>query len=230
MSDFAARHGRLVGYLLGTLTDPDRDAVEQEYFADPGALEEITAVEDDLFDDYMSGDLNDDLRHRFEERYLSSTEGVERLRLSENLARWTREKSRKSRQSVFRFLFSWYPEPHAVAAQELTAAKPLASAEDSGEIRVDLPDKGILRLDVQFPGDTGVRTYDLRLLASNLTEVWKSEALRAAERGSTNHLTVDIPVNLLQSGHFVLVLSGDGGVGLREMFRQRLLVRHSSSS
>jgi hypothetical protein len=61
---------RLTEYLLGRLRDEDASAVEEQYFADPEFHDRLRAVERDLIDQYVRGELPDP--DDFERRYLSS--------------------------------------------------------------------------------------------------------------------------------------------------------------
>ena len=58
--------------MLGTLTEPECDAIEREYFAQEDALDRVTAAEDDLIDDYLSSGLSVEEREQFERHYLST--------------------------------------------------------------------------------------------------------------------------------------------------------------
>jgi hypothetical protein len=58
-------------YLLGEATDAECSVIEQEYFERDEAIDRIAAVEDDLIEDYLAGDLTPAERARFERVYLS---------------------------------------------------------------------------------------------------------------------------------------------------------------
>src|SRR6476660_898995 len=49
-----APDAQLRRYVLGTLTEPECDAIEREYFAQEDALDRVTAAEDDLIEHYLS--------------------------------------------------------------------------------------------------------------------------------------------------------------------------------
>lgn len=53
-------------YLLGNLSDQERDQLEQKYFSDNSEFDEIEIAEDDLVDAYVRGKLSVDDRRRFE--------------------------------------------------------------------------------------------------------------------------------------------------------------------
>src|SRR5262249_27652267 len=61
-------------YLLGELSEPEQAAIESEYFANSERFEDISALENDLIDDYVRGNLAAVEREHFERRYLSSPE------------------------------------------------------------------------------------------------------------------------------------------------------------
>jgi anti-sigma factor RsiW len=69
-------------YLLGELSEPERAAIESEYFADGQRFEEVCALEDDLIDDYVRGNLASGERERFEQQYLTSTERLRRVQFA----------------------------------------------------------------------------------------------------------------------------------------------------
>jgi hypothetical protein len=62
---------RLRGYVLGASED-EREAIERAYFERADALDAVSAVEDDLIEDYLSSRLERDERERFERHYLST--------------------------------------------------------------------------------------------------------------------------------------------------------------
>lgn len=75
----APGEGRLVGYLLGRLTEEEQERVENFYFGDAENLELLAAVEDELIDSYVRGELGPLERERFEDFFLRSPERRERV-------------------------------------------------------------------------------------------------------------------------------------------------------
>jgi hypothetical protein len=57
-------------YVLGSATDAECDAIEREYFDRAEAADRMSAAEDELIDDYLSGHLDGGERQRFERHYL----------------------------------------------------------------------------------------------------------------------------------------------------------------
>jgi hypothetical protein len=78
---------RAVRYLLDELAEPDRDAFEDEYFGDEDGYGALLAAEDDLIDRYCDGTLDEGRRARFEQRYLTTAEGRERVEFARTLKR-----------------------------------------------------------------------------------------------------------------------------------------------
>ena len=52
-------------YLLGELSEQEQVEIEDRAFEDQRVLEQILAVEQDLIDDYVSGDIPEERRHGF---------------------------------------------------------------------------------------------------------------------------------------------------------------------
>jgi hypothetical protein len=72
-------------YLLGTLSEEEGAQLEEQYFADDEAFEEIQIVEEELVDAYVSDSLSASDRARFEQRLLSSPRLLERSRFASTL-------------------------------------------------------------------------------------------------------------------------------------------------
>ena len=66
-------------FLLGGGTEAERERLEAEFFADDDAFQQMLAAEDDLIDAYARGELSDSERRQFEERYMNSSVGRERV-------------------------------------------------------------------------------------------------------------------------------------------------------
>jgi anti-sigma factor RsiW len=59
-------------YLLGELTEEERDRVEEEYFTDAAAFERFLAARDELLDAHARGELDGGRRERFERHFLAT--------------------------------------------------------------------------------------------------------------------------------------------------------------
>lgn len=73
-------------YLLGGASEAERERIEAEFFADEDAFQEMLVAEDDLIDDYARGELSADERKQFEGRFLTSSEGRERVHFARAFA------------------------------------------------------------------------------------------------------------------------------------------------
>jgi anti-sigma-K factor RskA len=100
-------------YLLGQLSAEERQKIEERYFAESNAFEELITTEDDLIDSYARGQLSSSERQQFEQRYFSSPEGRSRVEFARALgdivrSREVETKNKKQsfwalRQRLFRF-------------------------------------------------------------------------------------------------------------------------------
>jgi hypothetical protein len=70
---------RAIRFLLGELPDEERDALEDRFFVEDDAFEELKEAEDDLRDAYSRGTLSTERRARFEARYLQDEAGHRRV-------------------------------------------------------------------------------------------------------------------------------------------------------
>ncbi len=59
-------------YLLGELSEPEAQQLEESYFADDELFEQFLAIKDDMLDAYSRGELTGHKRQRFKEHYLAS--------------------------------------------------------------------------------------------------------------------------------------------------------------
>ena len=79
-------------YLLGGVSEEAQRAAEERLLTEESFLEELSAAEEELIDDYVGGDLSADDRERFERHFLSTEERRRKLRFALALARYTSEK------------------------------------------------------------------------------------------------------------------------------------------
>ncbi|PYS71160.1 MAG: hypothetical protein DMF69_11270 [Acidobacteria bacterium] len=78
-------------YLLGELPEPEQVEIEDLAFADQRVLEQIQAVEQDLIDDYVSGDIPEDKRQSFQTHFLASAERRKKFAFAKALATVVKE-------------------------------------------------------------------------------------------------------------------------------------------
>jgi hypothetical protein len=72
-------------YLLGELPENEQIAIEDEAFSDPEVRSAVEAVEQDLIDEYVRGDLPASQRQRFESHFLASVERKKKLYFAQAL-------------------------------------------------------------------------------------------------------------------------------------------------
>ena len=73
-------------YLLGELSEEQQVEIEDRAFADKQYLASITAVENDLIDEYVRNELRGVDRQRFEKQFLASAERRKRVEFARALA------------------------------------------------------------------------------------------------------------------------------------------------
>jgi anti-sigma factor RsiW len=78
----------LIKYLLGELSEQERDRIEDKYFADDALHERLLALEEDLTDAYVCGQLSSEQNQHFEKWFLRSPERLERLEFSRALVQY----------------------------------------------------------------------------------------------------------------------------------------------
>ncbi|HMG35879.1 MAG TPA: hypothetical protein VKM94_18230 [Blastocatellia bacterium] len=79
--------GLIIRYLLGELEENEQIEVEDRAFQDQQCLQSILAIEADLIDEYVRGDLPDSRRQHFETRFLASAERRQKIEFARALAR-----------------------------------------------------------------------------------------------------------------------------------------------
>src|SRR5215212_5967860 len=72
-------------YLLGELPEEQQVEVEDRAFSDKDYFASITAVENDLIDEYVRGELSAAQRQRFETRFLASADRRKRVEFAKAL-------------------------------------------------------------------------------------------------------------------------------------------------
>lgn len=77
----------IIRYLLGELTEAQQIEIEDRAFSDQEFLAGITAVENDLIDDYVRDEMSDGDRRRFESRFLASESRRKKVQFARALTR-----------------------------------------------------------------------------------------------------------------------------------------------
>lgn len=75
-------------YLLGSLAEDRRAALEESILSDPGVYEELLVIEEELIDQYLGNNLSPSERHQFETHFLITAERQRNLRFGRLLKRY----------------------------------------------------------------------------------------------------------------------------------------------
>jgi DNA-directed RNA polymerase specialized sigma24 family protein len=81
MAETVNRHEFLIRYLLGVVSDAERRAVEEQFFAPDADLNVLLQAEDELIDDYVRGALSASDRGLFESNFLCTKKRRQRLEM-----------------------------------------------------------------------------------------------------------------------------------------------------
>jgi hypothetical protein len=79
---------RIKGYLLGQITEEDGSQVEARLLVDQEFYEELSIVEDELIDQYLSGKLSPADQQSFESYFVSSSERRQKVRFARALKKF----------------------------------------------------------------------------------------------------------------------------------------------
>lgn len=82
MNDLHQEEGRFRQFLLGRLSEEERQRVEERLMIDPGYRERVLAAQDELIDEYAEGSLSDDERRRVAALILTTPDQRQKLRTS----------------------------------------------------------------------------------------------------------------------------------------------------
>ncbi len=72
-------------FLLGELSEDEREAFEGEFLFDHDRFEEIEVVEDELIESYLRDTMSGDEKAKFEESYLATKRGLEKVEITREL-------------------------------------------------------------------------------------------------------------------------------------------------
>jgi hypothetical protein len=83
----------IVRYLLRDsndveLCDDEFQQIEMRYLADQDFLQQVTAIEDELIQSYVNGELPAEEKHRFELTYLNDPAKAKKIQFSHSLKSW----------------------------------------------------------------------------------------------------------------------------------------------
>ena len=126
MSAGRAAAKQMIAYLLGELPDAESLRLEQSCMDDDDFFEELLAVEAELTDSYLQGQLVGKAGEAFEKRLLNSPDGGKAIALSELITRRDTSRSRVA-ATTQRKESSWWPLARLRAPRQFLIV-PLAAA------------------------------------------------------------------------------------------------------
>ena len=94
-------------YLLGELPEEQQVEIEDRAFQDKEYLASITAVENDLIDEYVRDEMPETVRRKFEERFLASAERRKRVEFAKALTQVASEYAFIDKGAVAPVSVSW---------------------------------------------------------------------------------------------------------------------------
>jgi hypothetical protein len=99
----------MIRYLLGQLSEEERVSVESSFFENDALFEQLTAMEEDLIDDYVRGRLPVEQQKAFQKKFLTDNNWKQRVVFAEALSQRVGERrpqaqSLGSRESFFQTL------------------------------------------------------------------------------------------------------------------------------
>jgi hypothetical protein len=99
-------------FLLGKLTDEDRERIEGLFLTDSQTRERVLALEQDLVDDYLEDGLSQEDKERFISRYAQTDEQRRKLRITGAIKDWAVREARAPHQaaaaaSIWSRIWSW---------------------------------------------------------------------------------------------------------------------------
>ena len=77
----------MIRYLLGDVPEDEQIRIEERFFTDDEYFEQLLALEDDLIDDYVNGELTDREREQFEEYFLAPPTRRQRVEFAKTFMR-----------------------------------------------------------------------------------------------------------------------------------------------
>ena len=222
-------------YLLGTAPPEVREEIDRRLFSEDKMFwEQLCLIEDELVDDYITGELDQDERERFEQSFLISAERRERVEFARTLrARAQEEKSRSRSWTWFSgsvLMPAWMPAAAALLLAlgplltwQLTRSGPAPNPTDVSHWlspglvrtvgasleRVEIPPDAkliYLRLDAD---DVEYPAFRATLHGVGGEELLSQARLKPALIDGREAVTVTVPAALLEAGDYYIRLAGE---------------------
>lgn len=93
MAELSTEDLRMRQFLLGELSEKDREELEQLVLLEAGLRDKLIMAEDDLIEEYLEGSLDGDERERFLRQFLSIPHQRNKLRIAKSLRRFVRSQA-----------------------------------------------------------------------------------------------------------------------------------------
>ena len=100
MAELSTDDLRMRQFLLGELSEKDREDLEQLVLLEGGLRDRLVMAEDDLIEEYLEGSLDGDERERFLRQFLSIPHQRNKLRIAKSLRRFVRDEARFNTASM----------------------------------------------------------------------------------------------------------------------------------
>ncbi len=175
-------------YLLGNFHGQDQEEFERRLFADDEFLEEVMAAEDQLIDDFLTGDLTADEAARFEKNFMVTEARREKLRLGKAFRTYARKAKREALKPVPDIGWNWRQWFTPLVLQRAAVAAVILIAA-LGVWRVYFyksdVDKGLLALNNAYREQ---RPVEARLSGQGYA---RFSVTRGGESGPVNSLELD---------------------------------------
>lgn len=113
MDDKTVTDALLREFLLGNVSDEERQRIESLFLTDPQARERVLGVEQDLIEDYLEGTLTAADRDRFVSRYAQTAEQRRKLRITKSIKDWAITESAATQAVAAKVSYgrSWFRQP-----------------------------------------------------------------------------------------------------------------------
>jgi len=226
----------LIRYLVGGLPEDETERLDELSVADDDFASRLQAVENDLLDGYVRGQLAGETLDRFRASYLSSPQRLEKVRFAEALVRSGARPAVAAVRGrrVLAFPVRWAVaaaallvvagsaylllnrqrpdrEPSRAAREPKTASFVLlAQTRSAGSIATIAPPQGtgLIQLELELEaGDFAKYAVALKDPAAGQV-LWRSEPVKAASTGDSKTVSVSFPTALLRTQNYTVELSG----------------------
>jgi hypothetical protein len=229
-----------IAYLLGRISQEEREAVGDRLFADPAFAELMEESERDVLDQYVRGELDEEDRAAVEAHLLASDQQNAKLRFAALMARKADRRVRRRPSwigplaAIAAVLViaasAWMLRPrnlpsnpveHATQQQKTTpsveppvifaALLSAGGTRDGAQQQVHLPvTTGLLRFDLELDPAAKAANYPVQLLQGPQV-IWSQQDVLPIEEAGQPILSLRVPRAVLAPGSYQFVIRGKSG-------------------